>query len=236
MTEAEWLACGAPMKLLEHVGGTALDRKRRLLGCGLGRHVWPVLRDARSRTAIEVAERFADGAATDDEREAAEADAQAVMKKARKYNRNRNRYECFGTAVGAWAAGTEVRHWGVGDDAAADPAGGPARDTPVWEDAAEAMYSDGAGWHGELGWFCDVIRCVFGNQYRHATFNPRSSRKKAVAFAQAIYDERAFDRLPALADILQEMGYEDPAVLAHCRSAGPHVRGCWVVDLVLGKS
>jgi hypothetical protein len=53
--------------------------------------------------------------------------------------------------------------------------------------------------------------------------------------AQAIYDERAFDRLPLLADALEDAGCTSADILAHCRGPGPHVRGCWVVDLVLGK-
>jgi hypothetical protein len=53
--------------------------------------------------------------------------------------------------------------------------------------------------------------------------------------AQAIYEERAFDRLPILADALEESGCYNADLLAHCRSDGPHVRGCWAVDLVLGK-
>jgi hypothetical protein len=54
--------------------------------------------------------------------------------------------------------------------------------------------------------------------------------------AQAIYDGRTFDQLPILADALEEAGCHNSDVLAHCRSEGPHVRGCWVVDLLLGKS
>jgi hypothetical protein len=53
--------------------------------------------------------------------------------------------------------------------------------------------------------------------------------------AAAIYDERAFDRLPVLADALEDAGCTDAGILGHCRSGGGHVRGCWVVDLVLGK-
>jgi hypothetical protein len=56
-----------------------------------------------------------------------------------------------------------------------------------------------------------------------------------VKVAQAIYDERAFDRMSILADALEEAGCTDQDILAHCRSGGDHVRGCWVVDLVLGK-
>jgi hypothetical protein len=53
--------------------------------------------------------------------------------------------------------------------------------------------------------------------------------------AEAIYEEQAFERMPILADALEEAGYRDPTILGHCRGSGPHVRGCWVVDLILGK-
>ena len=54
--------------------------------------------------------------------------------------------------------------------------------------------------------------------------------------AQVIYDDRAFDRLPLLADAMEDAGCADQEILDHCRSNGEHVRGCWVVDLLLGKS
>ena len=56
-----------------------------------------------------------------------------------------------------------------------------------------------------------------------------------VKIAQGIYDERAFDRLPILADALEDAGCDNADILAHLRSPGPHVRGCWAVDLILGK-
>jgi hypothetical protein len=56
-----------------------------------------------------------------------------------------------------------------------------------------------------------------------------------VKLAQAIYDERAFDRLPVVADALEEASCTNADILAHCRGPGPHVRGCWAVDLILGK-
>jgi hypothetical protein len=52
--------------------------------------------------------------------------------------------------------------------------------------------------------------------------------------ARAVYDERAFDRLPILADALEEAGCDSAELLAHCRNSGPHVRGCWAVDAVRG--
>ncbi len=57
----------------------------------------------------------------------------------------------------------------------------------------------------------------------------------ATAIASQMYDSREFGAMPVLADALQDAGCENADVLDHCRGPGPHVRGCWVVDLVLGK-
>ena len=65
--------------------------------------------------------------------------------------------------------------------------------------------------------------------------NPTWLTPDVVALARGIYAERAFDRLPILADALQDAGCDNADVLGHCRGPGPHARGCWVVDLVLGK-
>jgi hypothetical protein len=81
-----------------------------------------------------------------------------------------------------------------------------------------------------------LIRDLFGNPFRPVAFDPRWRTADTVGLARGIYDERAFDRLPLLADALMDAGCADEQVLGHCRSEGPHVRGCWVVDLVLGKA
>jgi hypothetical protein len=80
-----------------------------------------------------------------------------------------------------------------------------------------------------------LVRCIFGNPFDPATADPVWFTSTAVALAQGIYGDRAFDRMPILADALQDAGCEDEAVLDHCRGPGPHVRGCWVVDLLLRK-
>ena len=73
------------------------------------------------------------------------------------------------------------------------------------------------------------------------SFRNTSDKDQNVSFrldfptAQAIYDDRALERLPVLADALEEAGCTDAAILEHCRGPGPHVRGCWVIDLLLGK-
>jgi len=80
-----------------------------------------------------------------------------------------------------------------------------------------------------------LLRDIFGNPFRPVALDPRWRNETVVALASGIYADRAFDRMPILADALEEAGCDDLEVLNHCRGPGPHVRGCWVVDLVLGK-
>ncbi|MDB5309346.1 MAG: hypothetical protein JWO38_3548 [Gemmataceae bacterium] len=82
---------------------------------------------------------------------------------------------------------------------------------------------------------CDVPRDVFADPSRPAAIDPAWLTTTVVSLACEIYADRAFDRLPILADALQDAGCEDQQLLGHCRGPGPHVRGCWVVDLLLGK-
>jgi hypothetical protein len=80
------------------------------------------------------------------------------------------------------------------------------------------------------------LRDIFGNHFRPVTFNPAWRTSDVLLLAQGIYDDRAFDRMPILADALQDAGCNNADVLNHCRDThATHVRGCWVVDLVLGK-
>ena len=83
---------------------------------------------------------------------------------------------------------------------------------------------------------CELLRDIFGNPFRPVAVDPEWLTSTVVALARGVYDDRAFDRLPILADALQDAGCEDADILAHCRGDGPHVRGCWVVDLMLGKT
>lgn len=84
--------------------------------------------------------------------------------------------------------------------------------------------------------FVTIFHDIFGNPFRPVTINPRWLTETVVALATGIYSERAFDRMPILADALEDAGCDHADILDHCRSNGPHVRGCWVVDLLLGKS
>jgi hypothetical protein len=82
-----------------------------------------------------------------------------------------------------------------------------------------------------------LLRDIFGNPYRAVKVQPAWLTSDVVALARGIYEEKAFDRMPILADALQDAGCANEDVLAHCRDvSATHVRGCWVVDLLLGKT
>jgi hypothetical protein len=83
---------------------------------------------------------------------------------------------------------------------------------------------------------CKIIRDIFGNPFKPVTIDPSWLTSNVVSLAQAIYDERAFDRMPILGDALEDAGCDNKDILNHCRSGEEHVRGCWVVDSILGKA
>jgi hypothetical protein len=81
----------------------------------------------------------------------------------------------------------------------------------------------------------DLFRDIFGNPFRPASFSPAWRTDTALALAHQIYESHDFGAMPILADALQDAGCDSSDILDHCRGSGPHVRGCWVVDLVLGR-
>ncbi len=92
-----------------------------------------------------------------------------------------------------------------------------------------------AEWQAQL----DLLREILGNPFHPVTL-PRSclswNNCCVLQLATAIYDEQAFDRLPILADALEEAGCTSEHLLTHCRRPGGHVKGCWELDLALARS
>ncbi|MBN9517067.1 hypothetical protein J0H58_00885 [bacterium] len=82
----------------------------------------------------------------------------------------------------------------------------------------------------------DVLRDIFGNPFRPLAFDPAWRTTAVVGVGMGMYEGRDFSPMPVLADALEEAGCTAPDVLEHCRGPNTHVRGCWVVDLVLGKT
>jgi hypothetical protein len=239
MTEQEWLAYTDPREMLEalRAGGLLSERKARLFAVACGRRIWHLRPDELSRRLVEAMERYADGAATDEELDAAlawfevaECDCGSGHNDAA-YDRTAGVISQVARDLGephnAWEAA-----WWASDHASA-AAAALAVNAPAWRTGRAAERAAQA----------DLVRCVFGS----ILFRPLPPVAPAVLawsggtvarLAAGIYQERDFspERLAVLADALEEAGCDQADVLAHLRGPGPHVRGCWAVDLLLGKS
>jgi len=94
-------------------------------------------------------------------------------------------------------------------------------------------------WSGERAFQCNCLRDLFGPLLFHTLMLNSAwltwHSGLLVSMARRMYDSRDFSDMPVLADALEEAGCQDQDILRHCRSGGEHVRGCWVVDLLLGK-
>jgi hypothetical protein len=95
----------------------------------------------------------------------------------------------------------------------------------------------GTDWEKERLWQAALLHDLVGNPFRPAQLDPGwlSPAFPVVQLARVIYDEDRFGDLPYLGDALEEAGCPDASILEHCHGKGPHYRGCWVVDAVLGK-
>jgi hypothetical protein len=86
---------------------------------------------------------------------------------------------------------------------------------------------------------CSILLDIFGNPFRPVAVEPHWltwNNATVPAIARHVYDDRAFHDLPLLADAVEDAGCANADLLEHCRGPGPHVRGCWAVDLLLGNS
>jgi hypothetical protein len=225
MIESKWLACGEPQPMLHHLGCKAGERKRRLFACACCRRAWHLLADPRVRTAVETAERYADKAATETELENASDCAEVAY-------RSRN------TTAAGHAAARAVVSTTAGSLDAAHTAVLAAEGIVNPKNVAEPSAYERGGLEAEHAAQTAVLRDIIGNPFRPASVEPSWLCWHGGAvpkLAQAIYDGRIFGRMPALADALEGAGCADPDILEHCRTGGEHVRGCWVVDLLLVK-
>jgi hypothetical protein len=229
MTEDEWLRDDNLNMMLGNSRGKVSRRKMRLFGCACVRQVWHLLTDERAWAAVEVAERYADRQATPKQLQEAVASIEDLRRAAA---------ECLGyrgtVSVPeprlALLAVVHVCHPPY--ENAVDEASRAAMDAWEAEYPALALYEK----HVIQ---CRLLRDVVGNPFRRTAVHPvwlAWNDGTVPKMAQAIYEERAFDRLPILADALEDAGCTDADMLAHCRGEGEHVRGCWVVDLLLGKN
>jgi hypothetical protein len=221
MTEAEWLTCDDPEAMHAVVAegafqsawphGSRTARKRVFFSAACCRLVWPwIVVDNRCRRAVEYLENQFDRTFTSEEAEEILLDVKDAD-----------------------------RH--------------PDAETPLLQLAGAGLVYDAGDTQTTIGrllrcfegygdlkeravQISHIMRCIVGNPFRPVSFDPAWRTSTVVALAQGMYDARDFSPMPILADALQDAGCDNDDILNHCRGSGLHVRGCWVVDLVLGKA
>jgi hypothetical protein len=244
MTEAEWLHATEPGPMLAYLGSKASNRKLRLLACGCCRRIWSLLTDRPSRTAVDVAEAYADQQTEYASLENAAAELSLIQDQC---------YGTFGYLV------QEVLH-GLPNEEGVESVLSALMDHDEWSTAAVLASYCGAvspalapeialtasvlskprqQWDeqftSESAAQCCLVRDIFGNPFRPVVVDPSWLNSTVVALARGLYEKRAFDLLPVLADALQEADCDNADILTHLRATSIHTLGCWALDLVLGK-
>jgi len=212
MARADWPEQTDPDTMLQMLDRRISERKIRLFPAACCRRIWHRL-EPSDRRAVEMAERYADGEVS-----------RSQLAKARDAVRPGTRGAALARAVSyrlieavqqVWWQAVSLQVAGVSPRQRADAAG------------AEQQVQ------------CALLRDIAGGIGR-----PRGITASCLAWeggtvvklARFIYDGRRFEDLPILADALEDAGCSDEDVLSHCRGPGPHVRGCHVLDLLLGMS
>lgn len=226
MTEAEWLVeqkrvswMLEQLKELNFPRRKAGQRKLRLFACGCVRG-WEDLLDDQLRGLVEVAERFADGLVEKPDLASAYRVASSRWSE---YDPEHLYLYPTSWRLQRVVSMTVAACLPKPFEAALMATSYPLYHTPI----AEQTTADKL--------LCDLLRCVFGNPFRDPAFSRKWRTETVTALAVGIYEKRAFDRMPFLADALEDAGCDDPAMLTHLRGDNPHCRGCWVLDLAMGK-
>jgi hypothetical protein len=241
-TAEKWLTCTDPWGMLKHYHKVRnkSERKARLLACACCRCIWPVLADDRSRFAVQVAEDFADETASREQFKAAASGAGAAFQEARAFLHSTKSIQSQAASeaadavlklmrVNVWAGVEDVPIWALG---AAKTAARKAEDEDYDElevPSSKKLPKSMANLFGR------AIHDVIGNPFRPAAFDAAWRGDEVREFGNTIYHQRAFDKMVLLGDALRTAGCRSEEILDHCRVPGDHYRGCWVLDLVLGK-
>jgi hypothetical protein len=264
MNRVQWLQGGDPARMLKHLGDRASPRKLRLFGCACLRRIWDLLlrRIEDSRPLVELVERYADGRARLRD---FGAWYKALPNETPKKRWEEDRHPlCAARSVASWATlklelsvrrmnrrRTLARETAEVSAAVSDSAMCAARAVAVrlllgkgeilsMED--EDRFLEGAI-HAEMKVQADLLRCIFGTPFRSSSTKHVGLTAVIQQLALSAYEERHLSEghldpacLAVLADALEEGGFTNAELLTHLRGPGPHVRGCWAVDRVLGNA
>lgn len=227
MTEEEWLACENIQRMLKLIDGRVSYRQLRLFVCACCRLIWDERWPHRTRRAIEVAERFADGMVDSASLNNARSEACRISQDWHE----RSNHLSFEDPQ---RMKTRLLHFAT-----------------IATEPIVSMHSlmVAAPWHDARlqPVAAELLRCIFRyrtNSSADALQNGSEPSSPLVTeIALAAHEGRQLPtghldtaRLAVLSDALEESGCTDAAILEHLRSPGPHVRGCWALDLILGKS
>jgi hypothetical protein len=216
MSEEDWLS-GDYSRMLRCVGPVS-ERKHRLFNVACCRLVWHLFLREAVREAILVGEAFADGLADRDQLRA----ALRTIHSARAAEPTHTPQATVLHAAGF-----------VASDIGAFGLFGPVSEiATILANKSVRVHELPAA---EVTVFAALLVEFFGNPFRRVKLDPAWLSDSVTALARGIYDDHAFDAMPILADALEDARCTSGDVLAHCRSGGPHYRGCWVLDLLLGK-
>jgi hypothetical protein len=239
----EWLAADNPYPMFDYLGRAVSCRKLRLFGIACCRRIWHLMKGRRCRRAVILAERLVEGEPVEEEvahlRDQLKSDYLEL---------NERMYPEDKVA--------QVRLWCMGaacnllqdEDAYLSDVGIGAGDADllrVWYSASSAVgydYSEEvvdpppSVMLKEHQAQANLLREVLGNPLCPVTFDPGWRTSAAVGLALTIYEDRVFDRMPILGDALEDAGCDNLEFLDHCRGSATHVRGCWAIDLVLGRT
>jgi hypothetical protein len=229
--EEEWELAYAPEPMVQSLvrNGKAGERRLRRFAVACCQPIRSLIPEGIWAQAIELAERLADGKASADD---------LVALRTNDYS-NAPAGVSQQTRCAVWAVA-----WATVRPLDANAATSCCRiaaeaysllpDAPIY-DTVQPLHTD----YDRSFWITShqiaLVRDIFGNPFRPVTFSPEWRTDTAVSLAHTMYESREFSAMPILADALQDAGCDKDDVLNHCRGPGPHVRGCWVVDLVLGK-
>jgi hypothetical protein len=240
VTEAEWLACTDPQGMLHWVRSAHRpgERKLRLFACACCRRAWHLLTREPPRAAVEAAERYADGLAGPEELRQGWS---AVRKALSTAPLGTPWEEALVAALYAATPGPFPPEGAAG--AAANALSGDPRPRGPYHPLT-AKAGEAPGCPSERAFQCALLRDLFapfGAPEVGACWLTWGGGAVA-ALARGAYEDRQLPsgqldpaRLAVLADALEDVGCTDQTILSHLRGPGPHLRGCWVLDLLLGK-
>jgi hypothetical protein len=242
VTDWEWLMATDPTPMLRFLWDKASSRKLRLFVCGCCYRIWHLIPVQSGQAAVRTAESYADTNTdymklSEIKREVVQSiqNAPAPSDSFIRSHAVRSPLQAAAYAASISLPALEATNgakWAVDAVGWSSLNGMPsavARRASRWKARKASAEIE------ERKAQASLMRCIFGNPFRPVTATPSWLTSTVVDLAEYIYKERAFERLPILADALMDAGCDNEDVLNHCRSEGPHCRGCWPVDLLTGR-